>query len=460
MVDRPWIFAGVVLFSRRLNLVQITPGAGGMYCGNCFRDNALVAALRRAGQDTILVPLYLPMTLDEPTTAGSVPTFFGGINVYLDQKLSWYRHAPAWFRHWFDAAPLLRWASGKAAKTRPSDVGELTVSMLRGAQGNQSRELAELTDWLAHLPRPDAVLLSNALLTGFTHELQECLKTRVVCFLQSEEAFLDSMPEPWRTRGWSEMRQRAKEVDGWIAPSRFFADRMSQRLGLPSDRVEVVHNGILLEGYDQVPDRPDPGPEAPLTLGFFARLCPEKGLETVVDAFIELRKSGAHPRLRLKLGGGCGPGDEPFVERMLQRLSAAGLTSAVSVSKNLTREDKVRFYSECDVLSVPARNDEAFGLYILEALAAGTPLVQPECGSFPELLEATGGGVLCGPNTSIALAAALDPLVRNPSHLRTIGRKGRETVFRDFTDNVMARQTVAALDRILAKSRAKSTNSP
>ena len=430
-----------------------------MYCGNCFRDNALVAALRRAGHDAVLVPLYLPMTLDEPTTAGSVPTFFGGINVYLDQKLSWYRHAPAWVRRWLDAPSLLRWASGKAAKTRPDDVGELTVSMLRGAQGNQSRDLAELTDWLSRLPRPDAVLLSNALLAGFAHELQRHLKTQVVCFLQSEESFLDSMPEPWRTRGWSEMRERAQEMDGWIAPSRFFADRMSQRLGLHSDRVEVVHNGILLEGYDRLPDRPDPGPEAELTLGFFARLCPEKGLETVVDAFIALRKSGTHPKLKLKLGGGCGPGDEPFVERMRQRLSEAGLTAAVTVSKNLTREEKVQFYGECDVLSVPARNDEAFGLYILESLAAGTPLVQPECGSFPELLEATGGGVLCGPNTSTALAAALDPLLRNPSLLRALGRRGRETVFRDFTDTVMARQTLAALERLLTRSRSSSTRS-
>jgi glycosyltransferase involved in cell wall biosynthesis len=135
-------------------------------------------------------------------------------------------------------------------------------------------------------------------------------------------------------------------------------------------------------------------------------------------------------------------------------LDEAGLTSSVTVSKNVSREDKVKFYGECDVLSVPARNDEAFGLYIIESLAAGTPLVQPDCGSFPELLAATGGGVLCGANTSSALAATLDPLLRNPGRLRAMGRAGRESVFRNFTDTRMAESTIAALERLLGRRRA------
>ena len=437
-----------------MNLVQITPGAGGMYCGNCFRDNALVSALRRAGHDTVMVPLYLPMTLDEPDAAAGSPTFFGGINVYLDQKSALHRHAPAWFRRLFDATPLLRWAAGKTASTRPSDVGELTVSMLQGERGHQSRDLSELTDWLEKLPHPDAVLLSNALLAGFTHELKQKLKTPVICFLQSEEAFLDSMPEPWRTRGWAELTARSKGMDGWIAPSRFFADRMTARLGLPTGAVQVVHNGIHLEGYDALPERPDPSPGQLLTLGFFARLCPEKGLDTVVDAFIALRKSGRNPALRLKIGGGCGPGDEPFVERQLKRLDAAGLASQVSIHRNVSRAEKVAFYASCDVVSVPARTEEAFGLYVIESLAAGTPLVQPSAGAYPELLAATGGGTICGANTAEALADTLDPLLRDPRRLRELGRAGRSVVVREFTDETMARKTVAALHLILDRPSA------
>jgi hypothetical protein len=79
-----------------MNIVQITPGAGSMYCGGCFRDNSLVAALRKQGHQTLMVPLYLPLTLDEPDQSAGTPIFFGGINVYLDQKSALFRKAPRW----------------------------------------------------------------------------------------------------------------------------------------------------------------------------------------------------------------------------------------------------------------------------------------------------------------------------------------------------------------------------
>ncbi|MFM8359355.1 MAG: glycosyltransferase family 4 protein, partial [Verrucomicrobiota bacterium] len=376
-----------------MRLVQITPGAGGMYCGNCFRDNALVAALRRQGHDTLMVPLYLPMTLDEAPTSGDSPTFFGGINVYLDQKLPWHRRAPRWFRALFDSPALLKWAAGKAAKTRAEDVGELNLSMLRGEEGCQRRDLAELVGWLRGQPRPEAVFLSNALLTGFARQLKEQLQTRVLVFLQSEESFLDSMPEPWRSRSWETLAARGQEVDAWISPSRYFADRMGERLGIPSSRVHVVPNGISLAGYDRLPPRAARQPGDPLALGFFARQGPDKGLDRVVDAFLELRRRGRVPRLSLRVGGGCGPGDQPFVDAQREKLRCAGVAADATFHPNLSREEKIAFYASCDVLSVPARSSEAFGLYVIEALAAGTPLVQPPDATFPELLAATGGGV-------------------------------------------------------------------
>src|SRR5574342_182875 len=104
-----------------MNIVQITPGAGGMYCGNCFRDNALVAELRRLGHSTLMVPLYLPLTLDEDDKSAGTPIFFGGINVYLDQKSGLFRRAPAWLHRCLASPTLLKWASNRAAKTRPED---------------------------------------------------------------------------------------------------------------------------------------------------------------------------------------------------------------------------------------------------------------------------------------------------------------------------------------------------
>ena len=424
-----------------------------MYCGNCFRDNALVAALRRQGHDTLMVPLYLPMTLDETSSIAQTPTFFGGINVYLDQKISLYRHAPDWLRELFDSPAILKWAAGKTASTRPDDVGELTVSMLLGEYGNQARDLEELIVWLTALPKPDAVYLSNALLAGFTRRLKDALGTKVICFLQSEESFLDSMPEPWRTQAWQTLAERGKEVDAWISPSRYFADQMRERLNLPAERLHVVPNGISLAGYDRLPPRVARRPGEPLTLGFFARMCADKGLDTVVDAFIALRQRGRVPQLRLKVGGGCGPSDEPFVAQQKAKLAGAGLLGDVSFHPNVSREEKVAFYAGCDVLSVPAKMSESFGLYVIESLAAGTPLVQPGVITYPELLAATGGGVICGPNTPTALAGTLEPLLLNPVRLRELGEAGRAAVFARYTDEVMAREIAATTQLILAAAK-------
>lgn len=426
--------------SIQVNLIQITPGAGGMYCGNCFRDNALVSALRRQGHETVMVPLYLPMTLDESPAAGQTPTFFGGINVYLSQVSSLYRRAPAVIRSLFDSPKLLKWAAGKAAKTRAEDVGELTLSMLQGENGNQARELEEMIGWLETLPRPDAVYLSNALLVGFARELRSRLKTRVICFLQSEETFLDSIHEPEKTNCWKTLCEQGKAIDGWIAPTHYFADRMARRLEIPQSKLQVVPNGIQLEGYRDI-QRPVGSPPS---LGFFARMCPDKGLDIVVDAFIEVRRRSSVPGLQLRIGGGCGPGDEPFVARQKSKLSAAGLSDAVSFHPNVTRQEKIEFLSRCSVLSVPARMSEAFGLYLIESMAAGTPVLQPDVCGYREIIEATGGGVHYPENTPGALANAVEQLFKDPARMDSLGKTARTAIADRYTDDAMARGILAA----------------
>ncbi len=299
-----------------MNLVQITPGAGAMYCGNCFRDNALVAELRRMGHDVTMVPLYLPLTLDEEDQSAGNPIFFGGINVYLEQKSALFRHAPDWLRHLLASRKLLAWAAGRTASTRASDVGDLLLSMLRGEEGRQARELDELIAWLKTQPQPDVVCISNALLVGMTRRLKE-LQTRVVCTLQGEDAFLDALPETHRAAAWQLLSERAADVDLFIAPSNYFGDLMAKRLGLPADKVKVVHNGISLDGYrdawrvtggeqDSVRSVASPvtrhSSQAPV-LGYLARMCKEKGLETLVKAFILLKHRANVPRLKLHVGG-------------------------------------------------------------------------------------------------------------------------------------------------------------
>lgn len=428
-----------------MNIVQITPGAGGMYCGNCFRDNALVAALRKMGHATLMVPLYLPMTLDEEDNSRGTPIFFGGVNVYLEQKASFFRSAPHWLHELLDSPRLLRWAAGRAAKTRAEEVGELTISMLKGEEGNQARELEELIAWLKSRDHPDVICLSNALLLGMARRLRSELNSTVVCMLQGEDSFLDSMPEPARGLAWKTMSERARDVDAFIAPSRYFGDLMQRRLNLPKERLHVVHNGINLEGYHPGAITVDPP-----VLGFFARLCREKGLDTLVEAFLILKTRNRVPSLKLHIGGGCGPGDEPFVNELRARLHSRGWLGDVEFHPNLTREQKLEFLRSLTVLSVPALYGEAFGLYLLEAMASGVPVVQPEVAAFPELIEATGGGLLCAPNDPSALADAVEKILLQADTARALRENGRKAVLAQYSVEAMTANIVKVFETVRA----------
>lgn len=417
-----------------MNFVQITPGAGGMYCGNCFRDNALVAELRRQGHQTLMIPLYLPMTLEEADQSTGTPIFFNGINVYLEQKWPWFRRAPQWV-HQLTAAPaLLKLVAGSAAKTRAEDVGDTMISMLRGENGHQARELDELIAWLKTQPKPDAICLSNALLIGMARKLRQELQAPVISLLQGEDSYLDSLLPAHREAAWELMIQRAADVSLFLTPSQYFATIMARRLKLPDQKIRILANGINLEGFMPaqriLSDQP--------TLGFFARMCKDKGLDLLVGIYIELRRRNSIPGLRLKIGGGCGPADEAFINEQKNRLQKAGVLADVEWHPNLDRAAKLAFLQSLTLFCVPAMYGEAFGLYVIEAMAAGIPLVQPRVAAFPEIIEPAGAGLLAEPNVG-SMADAMEQLLRNPSRLKELGANGQKAAAEKYSMPQMAR---------------------
>jgi glycosyltransferase involved in cell wall biosynthesis len=428
-----------------MQFVQITPGAGGMYCGGCLRDNALVAEMRRRGHETLMIPLYLPLTLDEADQSGGTPIFFGGINVYLEQKSALFRRTPRWFHRWLASPRLLKWAAGRAARTQATELGDLTVSMLRGEQGHQARELEEMVDWFRTRGRPDVIGLSNGLLVGLARRLKGELGSRLVCTLQGEDYFLDHLPAPYRDEAWSVLAERAAEIDCFTAPSAYYAELMARRLGLPQERVQVVANGINLEGYEAA-GRSDREAGGPPVLGYFARMCPEKGLDLLVEAFLLLKRRPATERLRLRVGGSCNGPDEAFVAGLRRRLESAGVSADVEFHPNVDRATKLALMGSFSVLSVPAHYGEAFGLYLLEAWAAGLPVVQPRTAAFPELIEATGGGVLVTPGEAAALADGIEGLILDPERARRLGEAGRRVVQSEFSDRRMVDRVIAVLE--------------
>jgi len=409
-----------------------------MYCGNCLRDNALVAAFRRQGHAVTMLPLYLPLKTDEPDETQGTPVFFGGLTVYLEQKASFFRKIPKWLHDWLSSPALLRWVGTAAAKTRPEQVGDLTLSMLRGESGNQAREVDELIAWLVEHERPDVVSLSNGLLIGVARRLKEMLGTRVVVTLQGEDTFVDALPDRCRQEAWAILSERLAEVDLLTAPSRYYADRMAAKLGFSPHRIHVVPNGIHLAGW-----KPADAPPQPPVLGYLARMCREKGLDRLVEAFLILKRRNRVPGLRLAVAGGMGPTDTAFVDELKAKLQAAGLLGNVAFRPNVGHAEKQAFFSGLSVFSVPAHYGEAFGLYLVEAMAAGVPVVQPRTGAFPEILEESGGGMLCAADDAEDLAARLEEVLLSPELAARLGQAGRSAAEKTYNSDVVAARLAA-----------------
>jgi glycosyltransferase involved in cell wall biosynthesis len=422
-----------------MRIVQITPGAGGMYCGNCFRDNTLVAGFRREGHEVLMIPLYLPMTLDEEDQASGMPIFFSGVTVYLEQKVPLLGKMPEWMHKQLASPGLLKWASRRAAKTRASELGDLTLSMIKGEEGRQAREIDELIGYLKKHQQPDVISLSNALLLGMARRLKRELNTAIACNLQGEDAFLDALPESHRQITWSALAERCRDVDLFIAPTNYFGNLMTQRLGLPPEKVRVVYNGLELEGWRPAATAPNPP-----VLGYFARMCKEKGLHTVVEAFISLKKRNRVAHLKLHVGGAMGPNDEGFVNDLKLRLQGNAVLGDVTFFSNITREQKQQFFRRISVMSVPALYGESFGLYLLEAWAAGVPVVQPPVAAFPELVEASKGGVLASGTDPETLANAIEQLLLDENARAQAGRAALSAMQERFNAPEMTRRTIEA----------------
>ena len=428
-----------------MKTVFLTPGTGSYYCGACMRDNALAQELLRAGEEVTIAPMYLPLMLDETALAGTekVPVFFGGINVYLQQQSALFRRTPAWIDRLLNSTGLLRWAARHSHMTSARTHGEMALEMLQVESSRLGKDMEKLLGWLQHTEKPDVICLSTALLAAFAGQLKKRLDAPVVTFFQGEDGFLDGLPEPYRTKCWAAMAERLRASDLLLAPSHSYADYMRQRLGPGSGVVEVIPNGIQLDGYSVAPL-----PPAPPAIGYLARLCREKGLEVLVEAFIFLARDLGDASTRLRIAGAATAGDEPLIAELHRRLAGAGLAARVDWTPNLTREQKIAFLRSLTLFSVPTVYAEAFGLYVIEAMACGIPVVQPASAAFPEIIATTGGGVCVPPRDAAALARTWQELLGDPARRQALGTAGRAGVEKHFTARTMSDQFRQALSRL------------
>lgn len=421
-----------------MKILAITAGAANMYCGSCLRDNSLATELRRQGHDITLVPIYTPTRTDEPNVSEE-RVLYGGVNVYLQQVLPLFRRTPDYIDRVFDSKWVMKLLSRLSVSTDPADLGDMTVSTLKGENGFQRKEVAKLTAWLSAQPRPDVVVLPNSLMIGLARPLARALGVPIVCTLQGEDLFLDGLPEARRAEAIALIRDQVQFVDGFVAVSDYYADFMAELLGIPDEKMAMVPLGINCDGYDEPATQ-----RGPIRIGYFARVAPEKGLHNLVEAYRLLRERGDLPPTRLEIAGYLGREHRSYLQKLSALMDGFGLGDEFHYHGALDRSEKIAFLQSLSIASVPTDYEEPKGMFVLEAMAAGVPVVQPRHGAFPELVERTGGGVLVNAGDAAALANELASLVVDGERRRELGRRAAEGVRRHYTVELMARRSVAA----------------
>jgi len=385
-----------------------------------------------------------PIKTDE-LDVSSRPVFYGGVNVYLQQRSGFFRRAPKLVDRLLDSPVLLRGVGRFAAKTSVRELGALTVSVLRAERGAQRKELLKLTEGLRAIG-PTLINVPNLMFIGVARYLKQALQVPVLCTLAGEDVFLDNLLEPFRKEAFDIIRADAPAIDGFIAPTRYYADHAAAHFGLDATRVHYVPMGVRVDGIRV----PEVRPERPFTIGYLARLCPEKGLGELCNAFALLRESGRDCRLRI--AGWLGAADAGFWKQTQAQLRARGLAGSYEYVGEVDLPGKLRFLCSLDVLSVPTVYREAKGLYVLEAKACGVPVVQPRHGAFPELIEATGGGRLYDHSGAQALADALAELMDDSELRARLAAAGRAGVLASFTEDIMAERTWDVYQRFHVQS--------
>jgi len=428
-----------------MKIFAFTAGAGPMYCGSCIRDNALAAEIRRAGHDITLWPIYTPTLTDEPNVSED-KVFCGGISVYLEQHASLFRKTPWLLDRLWDSKTALRLASRRSIPVDPKFLGALTVSMLRGEDGFQRKEIRKLTSWLRSAPPPDIVTLPNSLLIGLASPIRQALGRPICCTLQGEDLFLSQLPEPYRATSLDLIRANISQVDAFASVSEYYRPFMRDYLGIPEDKLHVVPLGISLEGYDATP-RPR---HDTFRIGFFARVAPEKGLHLLADTYVHLRRNSDFSGTTLDVAGYLAPEHRSYLRDIESKLKDAGLHHEFHYRGVLDRSQKVRFIRSLDVLCVPSTYDEPKGIFLLEAMAGGVPVIQPRRGAFPEILQKTGGGILVEPDDTSSLGQGILSLWKNPARREELGQKGAKGVREHYSAAHMAARALQVYCSIVA----------
>jgi glycosyltransferase involved in cell wall biosynthesis len=413
-----------------MKIVYLITGSGGsFYCGNCYRDMLYVKAIRKVpGVNVSAIPLYLPPDDSDIDTDFDKKVFFGAISLYLREKVRFLRKMPAFIDKIVDAAPMLRIAARQAGTTRTEGLENLTLNMINGDNKTRENEVARLVRYLIRDSKPDVIHLSNSLIIGLASQLKKKINIRIICSLQNEDDWIDEMAEPYRSKAWAMIGKEALHVDAFISPSQYYKDLFIAKTGVKGNNIYVVPSGI--ESHVEYSVSEDVHHPA---IGYFCRINYQNGFDKLVDAFISIKKKDEIPGLTLHVCGGFTGDDKPFISEQIKKIKDNGFKSSVRIYPEFRGSSKQEFFRDIDVMSVPVRKYDAYGLYILEANSVGVPVVQPSTGAFPEIIENTGGGIIYSPDNIDELARGLVKLLNDISLRKSLGETGKNNVHEKLT---------------------------
>jgi mannosyltransferase len=213
----------------------------------------------------------------------------------------------------------------------------------------------------------------------------------------------------------------------------------------------VIHHGIDVEVYRPPADRraafAETGLPGKYGIGIFGRVRRQKGADLFVEAMCRLLPR--YPDFTAVVIGLTTVDNRPFLEGLKQQVDAAGLAERIRFLGELPVEEVPLWYQRISIY-VFASRVEGFGLTILEAMAAGDAVVATRAGAAEMIITDGEDGVL-GPVGDVgALAAALEPLMRDPERIEAMGRRGREKIIGQFSRGREADEISAVYRRIWA----------
>lgn len=431
-----------------MRVAIVTAGGAGMFCGSCLHDNAWARGLREAGVDATLLPMYTPIRVDDQDHT-STRVFYGGINVYLDQHLPGWRYLPRALTRILDRPGLLRWATKFGVSSNAAELGSMTVALLQGSHGPQAREGAQLVRFLARELNPDVIVYSNVMLAADVAELKREYRGLVLCSLQGDDVFLEGLTPPWKQRALELLRPIAAQIDGFLIHSRYYADFMRDYLSLTPSKEHHLPLAIDCRQHD---GRPQPR-SGEATIGYFARVAPEKGFREFVEAGLELNQR--RQDFRLVAGGYLPSQHRAYFDDVVRQAAPLGARFQYVGSPDTVAE-KVAILKAFDLLSVPSPYRDPKGIYVLEAWANGVPVVQPAHGHFPELIDDCEGGLVVEPGSSTAFADAWERLLNDESERFRMATAGWEHVRARHDLPALAQATLSLFESL----RSVSTTEP